>query len=71
MNKIKEIITSWAISINPTDEQKEKAEKRLEICRSCDNWQEGIVEPFCKVCGCMFRAKVFTPVENGCPINKW
>ena len=32
MNKIKEILLAYATKINPTEEQKEVAEKRLEIC---------------------------------------
>lgn len=71
MNKVIEIITAWAISINPTDEQKALAEKRLEICKSCENWADGLIDSYCKACGCMFKAKVFTTAENGCPLGKW
>jgi len=38
MNKIKEIILAYAIKFNPTEEQKEIAEKRLETCASCEFW---------------------------------
>lgn len=71
MNKIREIVTAWAISFSPTEEQKAKAEQRLEICQSCENAGQGPLGPFCKLCGCAFRAKVFTPVQNGCPAGKW
>ena len=72
MNKIKEIIVSWATSINPTEKQKEVAEKRLQICMSCEFWEsEGLFEK-CSKCGCATKAKVFTPVGvQACPEKKW
>lgn len=69
--KIKEIVVAWGRSLNPTDEQKETAEKRLEICTSCENATDGAFGPYCKLCGCLFRGKVFSPKETGCPIGKW
>ncbi len=73
MNKIKEIIISWATSINPTEEQKKVAEKRLEICTNCIFWKtNSIGVEFCSKCGCATKAKVFSPVGvQACPENKW
>jgi hypothetical protein len=71
MNKIKDIILSWATSFSPNEEQKELAEKRLSICTSCEFSATNPLGPFCKICGCAFRAKVFTSSKNGCPKNKW
>lgn len=71
MNKLKDIVLSWAASFNPTESQKELAEKRLSICTSCEFAGMNPIGPFCKICGCAFRAKVFTSSEKGCPKNKW
>ncbi len=71
MNKVKEIILSYAAKINPTDEQKALAEKRLEVCVGCDQWVQGDIRDYCSVCGCTTSAKVFSPVRAACPENKW
>lgn len=72
MNKVKEIILSYAAKINPTEEQKEIAEKRLEICTTCEFWVQGAVRDYCSKCGCTTSAKVFSPVgANACPMQKW
>jgi hypothetical protein len=73
MNKIQEIITSWAIAIKPTEEQKEVAEERLKICMMCEFWAESAVGiQYCKKCGCATKAKVFTPRGlEACPEKKW
>ena len=72
MNKVKEIILSYAAKINPTEEQKEIAEKRLEICAGCEFWVQGAVRDYCSVCGCTTSAKVFSPKgSSACPKNMW
>ena len=72
MNKLKEIIMSYAISFNPTQEQKEIAEKRLEICASCEFWVQSPIRDYCDKCGCTTSAKVFSPVgAEACPMSKW
>lgn len=72
-DKIKEIVQSYAIMVNPTEEQKVWAEKRLQTCMSCLEWKEnelGIA--YCAQCGCATKAKVFTPKGMGaCPLGKW
>lgn len=72
MNKIREIIESWSIAKNPTEEQRQKAEQRLEICHGCE-FKITVVEGFdiCGRCGCPLKKKVFTPAEDGCPLKKW
>jgi hypothetical protein len=72
MNKVKEILLSYMTAMNPTQEQKEIAEKRLEICMGCEEWsKDGLVE-YCKSCGCVTKVKVFTPAGSGaCPKSKW
>ena len=71
MNKVQEILLSYMAFFNPTEEQKEVAEKRLEICHSCDKWVQGVFD-HCSVCGCSTKAKVFSPKgANACPESKW
>ena len=72
MNKIKEIVTAWATSFNPTDEQKELAENRYEICKSCPKLEEKMGYEICGECGCPIKKKIFTQKQqNTCPLNKW
>ena len=72
MNKVKEILLSYIAKSNPTEEQKEIAEKRLEICAECEFWVQGAVRDYCSVCGCTTSAKVFSPKgSSACPKNMW
>ena len=72
MNKIKEIIISYATALNPTQEQKEIAEKRLEVCAGCEFWVQSPIRIYCSKCGCTTSAKVFSPKGAGaCPQKKW
>ena len=72
MNKVKEILLSYMTAMNPTEEQKEVAEKRLEICAACEFWVQGAVRDYCDICKCTTSAKVFSPVGSGaCPKGKW
>jgi hypothetical protein len=73
MNKIVEIVTAWATAINPSEEQKEVAQKRLEICMGCENWKENAVGiAYCGLCGCATKGKVFSPKgTQACPQKKW
>lgn len=70
MNKLKEIILSFAESINPDQETLEKAEKRYEICSKCEYIQKGLVET-CNICGCFISKKIFSPRDPACPLKKW
>ena len=72
MNKIKEILLSYATAINPTEEQKEIAEQRLEICMQCEHWVQSAVRDYCDICKCTTSAKVFSPKgASACPKSKW
>jgi len=72
MNKLKEILISYATKYNPTEEQKEVAEKRLEICMGCEYWKQTAIRDYCSKCGCTTSAKVFSPVgSSACPEKKW
>lgn len=75
MNKIKEIIGAWMTSFNPTEEQKELAEKRYEICLGCEYYGESrpiIGDEYCKECLCPLQRKIFTQkLNDSCRIGKW
>lgn len=71
LDKIKEIIQSYATAINPTEEQKAVAEQRLQVCMTCDQWEESPISR-CKLCGCLTKGKVFSPNgPDACPLKKW
>lgn len=73
MNKIQEIIASYMTKyITATEEQKELAAKRLEICVGCEFWKQSAIRDYCDICKCTTSAKVFTPKgAGGCPMYKW
>ena len=71
MNKVKEIILSFATAMNPSEEQKEIAEIRLKTCMGCEFWVDAVVS-YCSECGCSTKGKVFSPKNlNACPKLKW
>ena len=70
MNKIEEILKSWAISASPDERQSEIAAKRIQICESCENKRENPYKN-CSLCGCLLKFKIFSPVNGACPAGKW
>lgn len=73
MNKIQEIVQSYARMVNPTEEQKKLAEIRLQTCMSCEEFGKNAAGiHYCKQCGCATKAKVFSPRGmQACPLDKW
>lgn len=73
MNKIEEIVKSYAAMMNPTPEQQEVAKIRLQTCMGCEFWAENALGiEYCKRCGCATKAKIFSPKGlQACPENKW
>lgn len=74
LKKIKEIASSWIISIKPTDNQKILAQKRYDVCLSCEFYgekREITKDEYCKQCGCPISKKIFSPLYNECPEKKW
>ena len=72
MNKIKEIVTAWMISFNPSEDEKILAEKRYEICTSCPNRVTKLGKEVCNACGCPLSKKIFTlKDQDSCPLKKW
>lgn len=72
LEKVREIVVAYATMMNPTEEQKILAEKRLKICMSCDKWVQSPIRDYCALCGCTTKAKVFTDKGSGaCPKGIW
>lgn len=72
MNKLKEIITAWRTSFNPTQQQNLLAKKRYNICKNCPSLGKKLKIEYCKECGCPVQKKIFTQqVNDTCPLNKW
>ncbi len=71
----KEIFESWKVSFNPTPEQEELAEKRLNVCLTCDYRREVLKgvkwSAYCNHCGCPINKKVFSKNFNACTKKKW
>lgn len=42
-------------------------DKRLDICKQCDNLGK---MDFCKICHCYMPVKTYIPNQS-CPIKKW
>ncbi len=66
-----EIAKSWIISLNPTPDQEEKANQRIEICNGCE-FRQHMMFFYCGKCGCPLQKKIYSP--NGpetCPAGKW
>ena len=58
MNKIQEIIQSYARMVNPTPEQKKLAEIRLMTCMTCEEFGKNKIGlEYCKKCGCATKPK--------------
>jgi len=72
MNKLQEIFTAWGITFNPNEIQNELAYERIAICNGCENKTTNVIGMnTCGLCGCVLKAKVFSPVMDACPAHKW
>lgn len=70
-----EIVSAWITAANPSEAEASLAQKRSEICNSCEHKKErikkfklGIV---CDLCGCPLMKKIYSKNNNPCPIGKW
>lgn len=72
MKKLVEIAQAWITAINPTEEEKNKAITRSNICDNCDqkDYNNLLKFYYCKECGCPLSKKIYSPI-NSCPLNKW
>lgn len=72
MNKVTEIVTAWAVSFNPNEEQKKLANERYNVCLGCEQRTKKFGIEICNKCGCPLSKKIFTQKRNEtCPLNKW
>ena len=73
MNKFLEITKSWIAAMNPSEEQQQKADQRIEVCNECSFRKYNDVGDFyyCGKCGCPLNKKVFSTNYNACPAKKW
>lgn len=64
---------SWNSSNLYNDEQKHKAESRVEICNSChsNTYNEMADYYFCGECQCPLRSKLYAPNAEDCPKKLW
>ncbi len=71
----KEIFEAWKISFNPSIEQENLAQERLQICLGCDYRKEVLKgvkwSAYCSDCGCPLNKKVFSKFYNACTQKKW
>jgi hypothetical protein len=75
MIDFKEVINSWIIKFNPTDNEKQLSEERLTICQNCVYYSEVLKKrewsAVCTECNCPLAAKIFTPKTNSCRVGYW
>jgi hypothetical protein len=76
MANIFTIVEAWRIAKNPSKKQAELAVKRAEVCNVCPSKKIitkhlGEIGIICSECGCPIAKKVFTNIENPCPLKKW
>lgn len=73
MIDFKTVIQAWITAINPTEEQRDLAEYRMEVCEPCEKrkqWKKTKLF-YCEECGCPISKKIFSPIGNFCPLQKW
>lgn len=67
-----DVIKAWWIASNPTPQQSELAQNRLNICKQCDSMVDSVVfNKVCKECGCPIGKKIFTDKMGTCDLKKW
>ena len=72
MNKLIEIAKAWVTAIDPSEEEKEKAITRSQVCDDCEKKDYNTILKYyyCKECSCPLSKKIYSP-ENSCPLAKW
>lgn len=69
-----EIGRAWIIASNPTEIQKELAQKRYSICIECSYYKKSrpiTHDEYCSVCLCPIYKKIFSDNHNECPKENW
>lgn len=71
---VQEILSSWRRAKNPTPREQWLAEKRLNICASCEFAGKALFKtiPICTACGCPLDKKAYSlPSPKACPKGFW
>lgn len=69
---VKNILSAWITSFNPSEDERKLAESRYEICSSCEHKGMILKTEKCNKCGCPISKKIFSvPGIGTCPLNKW
>jgi hypothetical protein len=76
MLKLEEIVRAWVASADPSPEQKNIADRRLNICKGCEylKFDENVTALYyCGKCFCPITKKIYSPLPEGkaCPEGKW
>lgn len=70
-----EIAVAWKRAANPTPEQQQVAEQRIQICDGCEHkkFSKLSMSFICGACGCPLSKKVYSPKDGpeACPEKKW
>jgi hypothetical protein len=69
-----EIGRAWIIAANPSDNQKELAQKRYSICIECTHYKKSrpiTHDEYCGVCLCPLSKKIYSDNFNECPKGNW
>lgn len=64
----KDLAKSWMTSINPTQEEIDISELRIDVCNNCEYRKDFIIQ-YCSICKCPLQKKIYT--SGTCPIGKW
>ena len=68
---VKEIVTAWVISYNPTKEQARLALQRASVCKICPHLKTKLTINYCGICKCPISKKIFSDGLNPCPKLYW
>jgi hypothetical protein len=73
MISLLERAASWNNTDLYNDEQKQKAEIRIEVCNSCNsNTYNPMADYYyCEKCSCPLRSKIYAPNAEDCPKKLW
>jgi hypothetical protein len=75
MLNLKEIFVAWVTAANPTEEERNLAQARFEVCKGCKYKREVIAKKswalLCGKCGCPIQGKVFSKTVNPCEMGYW
>ena len=73
MNKFSNIVRAWVISLDPSPEQQEIAESRINICDGCElkSYNKFLDLWYCGGCNCPLKKKIYTSKKEDCPKKIW